>query len=187
MIELDARTLARLARIDPGLLGPVRHRSAQAQIHLTVIRARAALVSTRTALVNAARGLTKSYGERLRKCGTEQMNRDSSQGVEPGVARCLGSAVGGDRIVERAHRRIRSPDRTNRQGSSPRSGPAETSERCGDTDRVDLRSDLGRSAPISPQPGRGMFSRIASRAQELRQERTATAHQQGRRPLPAER
>jgi hypothetical protein len=63
--QLDARTLARLARIDPELLGPVRHRSAKAQIHLTVIRARAALVSTRTALVNAARGLTKSYGERL--------------------------------------------------------------------------------------------------------------------------
>ena len=74
--QLDARTLARLARIDAGLLGPVRHRSAKAQIHLTVIRARAALVSTRTALVNAARGLTKSYGERLRKCGTEQMNRE---------------------------------------------------------------------------------------------------------------
>ena len=54
--RLDARTLARLARIDPWLLGPVRHRSAQAQIHLTVIRARAALVSARTALVNAARG-----------------------------------------------------------------------------------------------------------------------------------
>jgi transposase len=28
----DARTLVRLARIDPELLGPVRHRSAQAQI-----------------------------------------------------------------------------------------------------------------------------------------------------------
>src|SRR5271154_1879776 len=79
--QLDARTLARLARIDPGLLGPVRHRSAKAQIHLTVIRARAALVSSRTALVNAARGLTKSYGERLKKCGIEQMNRDSSQGL----------------------------------------------------------------------------------------------------------
>src|ERR1700719_5208341 len=61
----DARTLARLARIDPELLGPVRHRSVQAQIHLTVIRARAELVSARTALVNAARGLTKSYGQRL--------------------------------------------------------------------------------------------------------------------------
>jgi transposase len=33
----DARTLARLARIDPELLGPVRHCSAKAQIHLAVI------------------------------------------------------------------------------------------------------------------------------------------------------
>ena len=79
--QLDARTLARLARIDPELLGPVRHRSAKAQIHLTVIRARAALVSSRTALVNAARGLTKSYGERLRKCGTGQMNREIANGL----------------------------------------------------------------------------------------------------------
>src|SRR6201998_151844 len=72
----DAQTLARLARIDPELLGPVRHRSAQAQIHLTVIRARAELVSARTALVNAARGLVKSYGERLPKCGTQQVSRE---------------------------------------------------------------------------------------------------------------
>src|SRR4029077_12819464 len=70
----DARTLARLARIDPELLGPVRHRSAKAQIHLTVIRARAELVSVRTALVNGARGLAKSYGERLPKCGTQQVS-----------------------------------------------------------------------------------------------------------------
>jgi len=72
----DARTLARLARIDPELLGPVRHRSVQAQIHLTVIRARAELVSARTALVNAARGLVKSYGQRLPKCGTQQVGRE---------------------------------------------------------------------------------------------------------------
>jgi transposase len=79
--QRDARTLARLARIDPQLLGPVRHRSAQAHMHLTVIRARAALVSTRTALVNAVRGLTKSHGQQLRKCGTEQMNREMAQGL----------------------------------------------------------------------------------------------------------
>src|SRR6266403_5697198 len=72
----DARTLARLAGIDPALLGPVRHRSVQAQLHLTVIRARAELVSVRTAMVNAARGLVKSYGERLPKCGTEQVSRE---------------------------------------------------------------------------------------------------------------
>src|SRR5271156_4387720 len=77
----DARTLARLARIDPELLGPVRHRSAKAQIHLTVIRARAELVSARTALVNAARGLVKSYGQRLPKCGTQQVIRELAAGL----------------------------------------------------------------------------------------------------------
>jgi len=77
----DARTLARLVRFDPELLGPVRHRSAKAQIHLTVIRARAELVSARTALVNAARGLVKSFGERLPKCGTYQVNEKLAEGL----------------------------------------------------------------------------------------------------------
>jgi transposase len=40
--RFDARTLIRLARIDPDLLGPVRHRSRKAHEDLTVIRARAA-------------------------------------------------------------------------------------------------------------------------------------------------
>src|SRR5580765_215162 len=77
----DARTLARLARIDPELLGPVRHRSAKAQIHLTVIRARAELVRARTALVNAVRGLVKSYGQRLPKRGTQQVSRELAAGL----------------------------------------------------------------------------------------------------------
>jgi Transposase len=55
--RLDARTLARLARIDPMLLSPVRHRGAEAQADLAVIRARRALVKARTMLINAARGL----------------------------------------------------------------------------------------------------------------------------------
>ena len=55
--RLDAQTLARLARIDPQLLCPVKHRSAKAQADLSVIRARAGLVRARTALVNTARGL----------------------------------------------------------------------------------------------------------------------------------
>jgi transposase len=38
--RLDAQTLARLARIDPELLHPVKHRSAQAQADLMMIRAR---------------------------------------------------------------------------------------------------------------------------------------------------
>lgn len=59
-------TLARLARIDPALLYPVKHRSAQAQTDLAMIRARAGLVRTRTALVNTARNLAKSFGDYVR-------------------------------------------------------------------------------------------------------------------------
>ena len=71
--RMDAQLLARLARVDPALLYPIRHRGQQAQQHLAMIRARAALVDGRTALVNTARGLVKSFGERLGKCDTDQM------------------------------------------------------------------------------------------------------------------
>jgi len=81
--RLDAQMLARLARIDPQLLSPVKHRSAKAQADLTVIRARAGLVRARTALVNTARGLAKSYGERLRGCNVRNMNPEKAQGLSP--------------------------------------------------------------------------------------------------------
>src|SRR6266496_1215884 len=87
--RLDARTLARLARIDPQLLCPVKHRSAKAQADLTVIRARAGLVRSRTALINTARGLTKSYGERLRGCNPRNMNTEKAQGLSPELQAAL--------------------------------------------------------------------------------------------------
>ena len=71
--RIDAQTLARLARLDPNLLSPIRHRGASAQADLAVIRARDALVKVRTGLVNhvhfarsrdlgAYLGLTPRYG-----------------------------------------------------------------------------------------------------------------------------
>ena len=71
--RLDAQTLARLARIDPEILYPVKHRSVQAQADLMLIRARAGLVRARTGLVNTARGLAKSCGERLRSCTSNRV------------------------------------------------------------------------------------------------------------------
>ena len=106
--RLDARTLARLARIDPELLSPVKHRSAQAQLHLTEIRARAALVSTRTALVNAARGLVKSYGERLRKCHTQQVGREMTRELSMGLREALKPLL---QEVESLNERIKEYDR----------------------------------------------------------------------------
>jgi len=101
----DARTLARLARIDPELLGPVRHRSAKAQIHLTVIRARAELVRARTALVNAVRGLVKSYGQRLPKCGTQQVSRELAAGLNAELREVLEPLL---QEIESLNERIRS-------------------------------------------------------------------------------
>ena len=66
--RVDAQTLARLVRVDPELLRPIQHRSEEMQMDLMAIRVRAALVEARTQLVNSARGLAKSVGERLPKC-----------------------------------------------------------------------------------------------------------------------
>ena len=87
--RIDAQTLARLARIDPQLLCPVKHRSAKAQADLTVIRARAGLVRARTALVNTARGLAKSYGERLRGCNVRNMNPEKAEELSPELQAAL--------------------------------------------------------------------------------------------------
>jgi transposase len=65
--EIDAENLARLARLDPKLLYPVRHRGEDSQAHLALIRSRQALIGCRTQLVNHVRGAVKSFGARLPK------------------------------------------------------------------------------------------------------------------------
>ncbi len=71
----DAHILARLARFDPQLLEPIRHRSAQMQADLAFVRARETLVSARTKCINATRGLVKSTGTRLPKCSADSFCR----------------------------------------------------------------------------------------------------------------
>ncbi len=65
--EVDAENLARLARVDPKLLYPLKHRGEESQAHMALIRSRDALVSARTQLVNHVRGTVKSFGGRLPK------------------------------------------------------------------------------------------------------------------------
>ena len=74
--RVDAHMLARLARVDPELLRPIRHRSEQGQADLMKIRVRAALVESRTGLINTARGMTKALGERLPACDADAMGVD---------------------------------------------------------------------------------------------------------------
>lgn len=75
----DAEYLARVARLDPQLLGPLQHRSAQAQSDLALVRARAALVAARTKLVNHVRGTVKAFGVRLRKASTQGFSTTAAQ------------------------------------------------------------------------------------------------------------
>src|SRR5450631_371804 len=105
--RLDAFTLARLVRIDPQLLCPVKHRSAEAQADLIVIRARAALVRNRTTLVNAARGLTKSYGEKLGRGNARSLKPKAAQDLSPELKNALGPLM---REIESVSERIRDYD-----------------------------------------------------------------------------
>ncbi len=81
--KIDARTLARLGRVDPQLLSPIQHRSAEAQADLSVIRARYALVRARTGLICAARGLTKSFGERIRGRNPKAFRPEMGETLSP--------------------------------------------------------------------------------------------------------
>ena len=91
--RLDAQTLARLARVDPNLLRPIQHRSAKAQGDLMVIRVRSALVEARTALINTARGLAKSLGERLPICDSDQMGVEQTEALPAELQRVLESLL----------------------------------------------------------------------------------------------
>jgi transposase len=73
--ERDAEMLARIARFDPHLLYPIRHRGRQAQADLAVIKARDMLVKTRSVLIAHARGAVKSVGERISRCSAETFHR----------------------------------------------------------------------------------------------------------------
>ena len=61
--EVDAENLARLARLDPRLLYPLKHRGEDAQAHMAMIRSRQALVACRTQLVNhVPKGRSNPWG-----------------------------------------------------------------------------------------------------------------------------
>lgn len=73
--SMDAEFLARQGRADPKLLHPIRHRGADAQRHLSMLRARDTLVSSRTKLINHVRGSVKAMGGRIGRCSAEAFAR----------------------------------------------------------------------------------------------------------------
>jgi len=77
--QRDARMLARLGRVDPALLHPIRHCSEQTQRDMALLKARDILVRTRSSLISATRGVLKSLGIDLPTgCSAESFERKAS-------------------------------------------------------------------------------------------------------------
>jgi transposase len=91
--ERDAAMLARIARFDPRLLCPIRHRGRRAQAHLAILKSRDALVRARTMLINHCRGIAKSAGERLRSSSAAAFARKVGEGIPEDLRAALGPVV----------------------------------------------------------------------------------------------
>ena len=87
--RVDAEVLARLGRMDPQLLRPIRHRGEAAQRDRALLTVRDGLVRVRTALINQARGQAKALGLRLPRCSAEgfarRLRRDGTTELYPGL------------------------------------------------------------------------------------------------------
>jgi transposase len=88
--EVDAENLARLTRLDPKLLYPLKHRGEDSQTHMALIRSRQALVGARTQLVNHVRGAVKSFGARLPKCPARSFHKRAPGHIPEALLPALG-------------------------------------------------------------------------------------------------
>jgi transposase len=79
--QIDAENLARLARLDPKLLYPLKHRGEDSQAHMAIVRSRQALIGCRTQLVNHVRGAVKSFGARLPKCPARSFHKRAQEHI----------------------------------------------------------------------------------------------------------
>jgi len=77
----DAEMLARLGRVDPKLLYPIRHRGKEAQKHLSVLKARDVLVAARTKLINHVRCIVKLFGHRLPSSSADSFHKKCAEEV----------------------------------------------------------------------------------------------------------
>lgn len=100
----DALLLAQLGAERSVSLVPIRHRSEAAQRHLAVVRARALLVEARTKLVNGARGVVKSGGERLPAGSPESFHRRAAAAVPEELRAALDPLVAAVAAISEAVR-----------------------------------------------------------------------------------
>src|SRR6266446_5094613 len=77
----DAQMLARIGRLDPALLYPVRHGTEEAQQDLLRLKLRDGLVRTRVAVINSVRFTLKSLGYSVRNPSSATLWKRSLEGL----------------------------------------------------------------------------------------------------------
>jgi transposase len=87
--RIDAAKLARLGRVDPQSLYPIQHRSSEVREDLLLLRAREALVESRTKLISAVRGLVKTMGARLSNCSSDAFSKKAVAEIPDDVRETL--------------------------------------------------------------------------------------------------
>jgi len=105
--RIDAGKLARSGRVDPKSLYPIRHRSSQVRADLLVLRARDALVASRTELINTVRALVKTMGARLCSCSSEAFSKKAEMEIPTEFRETLQPLM---RLIARLNDEIKSYD-----------------------------------------------------------------------------
>lgn len=113
----DARTLARLGRVDPELLRPVKLRGEACRASRALLHARDQLVSVRTRLVNFARGQVKTFGGRVSKGSAASFHKRVALQVPEPLRDVVGPVL---EVLAELETRIRSYDRRIEQVAAER-------------------------------------------------------------------
>jgi transposase len=90
----DANYLARVGKLDPGLLHPVVHRSEEVMAHRALLRSRDILVHSRARLIIHARSLVKPFGFKLPHCSTTAFVKKAQEHIPEILAPALGPVFG---------------------------------------------------------------------------------------------
>ena len=179
--EVDAENLARLARLDPKLLYPLKHRGEECQAHMAIIRSRQALVGCRTQLVNHVRGAVKSFGARLPKCPARSFHKRALRAHPRGTLAGPRSHPGADRLAYGAHPRLRAAAGEDLQGALPRNRSLAAGRGDRAAHRAHLRAHPGGSLPLRKEPQRRCLSGARARHRPVGRQRSSEAHLQGGR------
>ena len=105
--RLDARNLARLARVDWRLLKPIEHRPEEEQADLARIAVRESLVEMRTQAVNLVRGMVKAAAGRVAACSPEAFPERAKDQIPGRLMGALGPML---EQIEALNDRIRESD-----------------------------------------------------------------------------